>query len=120
MMNAIDRADLSDIYNLLRLLGIGANYRGYHVCAVAVKLCMEDSNYLLLVTKNLYPEVAKICGCSWRAVERAIRTTAARAWERNPQLLTEIARYPLTQPPTASDFIDMLSDYLSRQPAGEA
>ena len=59
------------------------------------------------------------CGCSWAAVERNIRTTVQRVWRINPQGLIKMAGYPLAEPPTASDFIEIVAHYLRRTIAGE-
>lgn len=50
---------LTEIYDLLYQLGVTANYTGFFHTAYAVSLCAEHPERLLLVTKWLYPEVAK-------------------------------------------------------------
>ena len=47
------------VYDLLYRLGATANYTGFFHMAYAVWLCVEQPDRLLLVTKWLYPEVAK-------------------------------------------------------------
>ena len=59
--------------DLLYQLGISANYKGFFHAAYAVSLCMERQDRLLLVTKWLYPDVAKRYRTNWKAVERNIR-----------------------------------------------
>ena len=56
--------------DLLYQLGISANYKGFFHAAYAVSLCMERQDRLLLVTKWLYPDVAKRYRTNWKAVER--------------------------------------------------
>ena len=53
------RCCMTDIYDLLYRLGATANYTGFFHMAYAVWLCVEQPDRLLLVTKWLYPEVAK-------------------------------------------------------------
>ena len=48
-----------EIYRLLYRLGITANYAGFFHLAHALRLCAEKPDRLLLVTKLVYPEVAK-------------------------------------------------------------
>ena len=45
----------TEIYFLLHSLGIGAKYRGFRYLAYGIALCMEDEDYLLRVSKTLYP-----------------------------------------------------------------
>ena len=44
---------------LLHQLGITENYKGFRYAAYAASLCALDQDRLLLVTKRLYPEIAK-------------------------------------------------------------
>lgn len=48
----------TEIYFLLHSLGIGAKYRGFRYLAYGIALCMEDEDYLLRVSKTLYPKIA--------------------------------------------------------------
>ena len=89
--NAISAPDAAAVYDLLYRLGITANYTGFFHSAYAVCLVLEQPERLLLVTKWLYPEVARHYATTPGRVERNIRTAAAAAWERNPQLLSELA-----------------------------
>ena len=50
----------TEIYFLLHSLGIGAKYRGFRYLAYGIALCMEDEDYLLRVSKTLYPNVSGI------------------------------------------------------------
>ena len=68
------------IEEILRELGIGANYRAFNLLIVTVSLVVENPDYLLRITKELYPEVGRRCGCAGTAVEHNIRAAARRAW----------------------------------------
>ena len=72
-----------DAYHLLHRLGATANYTGFSYLVRALQLCAEEPERLLLVTKWLYPDVAKQYGTNWKAVERNIRTVG-RDWEFKP------------------------------------
>ena len=110
-------ADLSEISALLRLLGVGGNCSGHWLTATAVFITVEEPDRLLYVTKRIYPVVARQHNCTWQCVERAIRSAAKRAWDRNPELLLKLAHYPLGGAPTSSEFIDILASYfLHREP----
>ena len=84
---------------MLCRLGATANYRGFSYTAYAVLLCVQQQDRLLLVTKWLYPDVAKRYGTNWKAVERNIRTVITVVWEQNRAMLEGLARRPLLQRP---------------------
>ena len=76
-----------DAYHLLHRLGATANYTGFSYLVRALQLCAEEPERLLLVTKWLYPDVAKQYGTNWKAVERNIRTVGRVIWNSNRPLL---------------------------------
>ena len=64
--------------------------------------------------KEIYMETAEHFECNWTAVERNIRTAVSRAWSVNPDLLCQMAGYPLEYEPTSSQFIEIISSYIIR------
>lgn len=64
----------------LLLLGLRMSLSGYECLLTAIRLIREKPDQGL--TKELYPEVAKICGGSSQRVERAIRSVIRDAWLR--------------------------------------
>lgn len=99
---------LCDIYDLLYRLGISANYTGFFQTALAVELCRAEPERLKLVTKEVYPEVARQCETSWIAVERNIRTVCSIAWKNNRCLLEQLAHRPFPQKPHNAQFLAIL------------
>ena len=99
---------LVKIYDVLYRLGISANYIGFFYVSYAVWLSYRQPDRLLLVTKWLYPEVAKHYDTNWKAVERDIRTVVDAVWRNNPWLLAELAGYPLSEKPRPAQFLAML------------
>ena len=98
-----------EVERLVRSLGIGATYRGYSYLNYGIQLCLKDENYLLAISKALYPEIAKAYGATSSSVERDIRTVIKVCWERgNRNLLQELAFHPLEYRPTAGEFLDIL------------
>ena len=85
----------AEVCDMLCRLGATANYRGFSYTAYAVLLCVQQQDRLLLVTKWLYPDVAKRYGTNWKAVERNIRTVITVVWEQNRAMLEGLARRPL-------------------------
>lgn len=95
--------------NLLRRLGVTANYKGFPYTAYAVALCTEHPELLLMVTKDLYPRVARQYRTTWQAVERDIRTVVGVAWRRNPALLGRMAGAELEEKPRCAEFISIVT-----------
>ena len=102
-----------DIFDLLYQLSISANYTGFFQTAYAVALCRAEPERLLLVTKMVYPEVAKLYRTSCNAVERNIRTVCGIAWKNNRRLLEQMAHKPFPQKPHNAQFIAILLYSLS-------
>ena len=96
------------VYELLFRLGVTSNLKGFLHTAYAVLLCTVQEDRLLLVTKWLYPDIAKKYSTNWRAVERNIRTASATAWRRNLPLLERLAHRTLDRPLRPAEFIGLL------------
>ena len=110
---------MATIYDLLYRLGVTANYTGFFHTAYAVELCVELPDRLLLVTKLLYPEVAKQYHTNWKAVERNIRLSVARVWSETPDLLMKLSHTPLSEKPSNAKFLALLVSQLSHAPSRE-
>ena len=108
--------DISEVYSLLYPLGITADYIGFFHTSYAVYFAVLHPKRLLLVTKLLYPMVAKHYETSWQRVERNIRTTVGVAWNSNRALLVELAQHPLPEKPTAARFLAILASSVRNRP----
>lgn len=104
----------------LRSLGITNRYRGYRCVVTAITLVLKNEECMRSVVRDVYRATASLCGCSWYAVERNIRTVVRRAWLINPQRLSKMAGYPLDGQPTVSEFIDILACYIRRSARSSA
>lgn len=100
---------MTEICNLLYRLGVTANYTGFFQTAYAVQLCLERPERLLLVTKWLYPEVAKKYGTNWRAVERNIRTVSHIIWRESRPLLEGMTHKRWEQKPQNAQLLAILT-----------
>lgn len=100
---------------LLYRLGLTANYRGFFYVSYAIELSIEKEERLLLVTKWLYPEVAKRYGTNWKAVERSIRTAGHIMWRENRVLLEELAGRRLEVQPRTAQLLAILSAEVKRE-----
>lgn len=105
---------LKIIQSTMRPLGITRKYRGHRRVMLSVSRVLKNEDCLDAVTKEVYMVVAQQCGCDWTSVEHNIRTAVSRAWKVNPQLLTQMAGYPLDGPPTASEFLEIVANYIRR------
>ena len=86
-------------------------YQGYSFLIYAVELAVRNEEYLLYITKELYPDVAKHFHSQLRS-KRSLRTVITTCWnEGNRTLLDRIAGYELQRKPTTGEFISMLAYY---------
>lgn len=100
---------MTEIQNLLWKLGVTGNYIGYHYACCAVYYSIEQPDCLLLVTKCLYPYVAKRYGTTSAAVERSIRTILDIVWQKSRENLEHFAQHELSKRPTVAQFISILA-----------
>lgn len=107
-----------DIYDLLYHLGVTANYTGFFQTASAVCLCVEQPERLLLVTKWVYPDVARQYKTNWKAVERNIRTINGIVWEKSRPFLEKLASRELLVKPSNAQLLAILAYSLLSQGAG--
>ena len=113
-------AGMVRVYDLLYRLGITSRYTGFFYTSFAVYLAAQEPECLLLVTKRLYPEVARRYNTNWRCVERNIRTVSELAWRGNRVTLEEMARRSLPRRPSATEFLAILiADLNSHVPEQE-
>lgn len=109
--------DLTNTYDALHKLGLTANYTGFFYLAAAAGLAAEEPKRLLLVTKWLYPDIAKQYHTNWKAVERGIRYAILRIWAKNTPLLPYVLNTPLTEKPKPACFIAMLARFCASSSA---
>ncbi len=98
---------------LLRSLGVSGKLSGFYFAVYMLELVRQKPEHILLVTKRLYKQTAQHFDTSSNCVERNLRTLVQACW-RQPDhtLLEQISGRPLTQPPTNTEFLDMLAAYL--------
>lgn len=104
-----------EVAELLRELGIAAQLKGYRYLQEAVAITVRDGGELQMVTKCLYPAIAKRFSTTSSRVERSIRHAVELSWARgNPELL-RICFGNSVSPnsrPTNSQFIAGISEYM--------
>ena len=61
------------ICDLLKNLGMPQHLSGYKHVTEAIKLCIQNPEYLGSITYHLYPDIARLHNASWKSVERTMR-----------------------------------------------
>lgn len=111
MMHIINRVD--EVIRILCRLGITANYDGFYQTVYAVDLATAVPEKLQSVTNCIYPEVAIKYNTSPDNVRKNIAKIRDIAWERNPQLISEMAMHKLKKKPGTSEFLAILAVYMT-------
>lgn len=106
-----------EIVELLRRVGVPAHVEGYTYLKDALDICWEDRSYLEMVTKRLYPSIAKREDTMPSRVERAIRHAIGVSFSRGDQdTYKHLFGYSSLnighRPPTNSEFIATLTEQL--------
>ena len=71
------------IKEVLNAIYMPCNIKGYDCWVQAIRIHKERGRMIL--SKELYPEVAKICGITPQAVERAMRNAIEQVFQRCPE-----------------------------------
>lgn len=115
-----DTSDPTDLEQrvtvILHKMGVPAHIKGYGFLRQSIMMSVEDPEVISLVTKRLYPDIAKLNLTTASRVERAIRHAIEVAWDRgNVDVLNEYFGYTINNmrgKPTNSEFIAMIADRL--------
>lgn len=105
------------LVELLSKLGISANLLGYHYIMRAVELVKDDLSVgraCPMVTKHIYPQIAKEFYTTPSRVERAIRTAIDKRWDRAGDYtrMRIFGDTRLSKRPTNAEFIASLAQYI--------
>jgi two-component system response regulator (stage 0 sporulation protein A) len=101
------------ITEMLRFFGIPAHIKGYRYIREAVIMAVNDPNTVDLITKHIYPDIAKKHGTTPSKVERAMRHALEIAWKRglNSPLTDRI--FPSNDSkPKNNEFISALANWV--------
>ena len=105
-----------EVTQVMLLLGIPANIKGYQYIREGILLSINDMEMVNYITKLLYPSIAKRYKTTSSRVERSIRHAIDVAWERGTMAnLEKVFGYPVyfhKDKPTNSEFIALISDML--------
>ena len=103
-----------DIAKLLRSMGATGNFRGFDYIVFIIYQKLKHPNQQYWTTKMAYPETAAQFNVSPGSVERSIRTTIGAIWDKYDHSdIDRVAGRHLEEIPTNTEFLDILSAYLS-------
>ena len=104
------------ITNILHQLGVPSHIKGYQYIREGISIIYDRPDVIGGITKELYPEIAKVFSTTVSRVERAIRHAIEVSWNRgNWDLMEEIFGHSVNidkAKPTNSEFIVTVADKL--------
>lgn len=101
------------IQTIFMKFGMPQHFKGYSYLITGISLVNNDINLLSEITKELYPQIARIHGTTASRVEQAIRHLLKITWERgNQEELKQIFGYRAVCKPCNSEFIATITDFL--------
>lgn len=107
------------VKQILWRLGIPVHMRGYLYLKSAILLVVMHAEPFYMLTKEIYPSVAKKYGSTVSCVERDIRYVIEVAWSCGGMdewnAMHGFTTWRTTSTPTNSEFIAMIADYLLEQ-----
>lgn len=116
-ITAKENRSMSREKEILNNLGIRCNLLGYNYILDALKMVQEKPDTLKNITKELYPELAKLYKTQPCNIERAIRHAIEHAWNMgNVELKNEIFGYtvnPEKGRPSNGEFLAAVAHYLN-------
>lgn len=108
------------IEKMLLQMGVNKSYVGFNYTVQAVELVLTDENKISLISKWLYPDIAKINSTSIECVERNIRTIVNTIWYKgNRELLQACSMTELTEKPNNTQFISILCTHIKNNRCDE-
>ena len=114
-VSELDKDVPLDAERLLRLLGVSGKLSGFYFAVYMLEQIQKKPERVLLITKRLYRQTAHHFNTTTSCVERNLRTLVQACWRQpDHSMLNQIAGSPLSQPPTNTQFLDMLASYLRR------
>lgn len=100
---------IDDVKMIVRKLGITSKYKGYYylIDAVAIKAGAVDQP--LVITKDIYPELARKYHTSVACIEHGIRRVSMISWKSHKDEVKKLSDVPLEFAPTNSVLVDILA-----------
>ena len=101
---------------LLHNLGIPSQIKGYQYLREGILLLYQNNDFIGGITRNLYPEIARLHDTTASRVERAIRHAIEVSWNRGDyNIMNKLFGHSIDfdrAKPTNSEFLVTISDAL--------
>ena len=94
--------DIVELKNNLLELGVTPKYMGYYYFVEAYQIAIDNPWSLTLITKLIYPAVAKRYRTTTAAVEIELRRVRDMMWRSNPDLVSQLCHRHFSQCPSVS------------------
>ena len=112
MQDDVNESTVIKIPRILNECGIPAHLLGYEYLEIAIRCVLKNPTLIHRITKDLYPEIAKLVSATPSSVERAIRHAIQYAWQKQDTVKSDIFENTfnhtlkgLLNNPTNSEFI---------------
>lgn len=93
-------------------IGIKPNLKGYSYLKYAIPYIIKNKYSIDVITKELYPEIARVFKTEPKSVERNIRNCIEISWETSSEKYKDIFGYEFKKRPTNKEFIHAVVDYI--------
>lgn len=104
------------ITEILNRLCVSPRYNGYNCLREAIKIAVADNQCHKGISKQIYPEIAKMMNTAPSAVERSIRTAIHKSWNKTTAAdrIEFFGVYAINNQivPTNSEYIYIIADKL--------
>lgn len=107
--------DIKDISIILFQLGVRASLKGYRYLQAGIKMAIHDQEAVDLITKNIYPDVAKTYNTTWLSVERAMRHAIETMDWDSPCIQEVLKCDEYADRITNKEFISRVAEYIRIQ-----
>lgn len=105
-----------EIRGIIQKLGIFQKHLGYRYLCYGLELALRNEDYLLLLTKALYPDIALRFHTTANCVEHNIRNAIQTAWHKKQtkERMEAMAGYKLIKCPSNGEVFCILVSYCQR------
>ena len=102
------------IQSALRSLNVTGKYKGFRYTGTALKLILEDEDWLTNLSRKLYPHIADQYQCTPKSVEDDIRYVSHKVWKVHQTVLEKISKRTWYKAPSNIEFLTMIYNYIKR------
>ena len=102
---------------LLKQCKFSKRYQGYHAFRECLLITLENEESLLYLTQ-IYIDAGKRCNCSWKQIERNIRTMLDYSWKMGgKEQLEYLSGSVFYEKPAVGEVIEIFTCYLKEHPS---